>query len=118
MKKLVLGIMLITLNSCDLFKSGINFEIDNQTNSIVRDIKFYTSENIKVIQIEKINPNQKTINFLSMKDNKTDGHYILEFTRENGNIERIEAGYYTNGSVLNDLIQFKIKTDTTNIFLK
>ncbi len=53
MKKLVLGIMLISLNSCDLFKSGINFEIDNpvlltiDVSEYKHKNKFYIDPNLK-----------------------------------------------------------------------
>lgn len=48
-----------------------------------------------------------------MKDNQSDGSYILEFSRDNGKKEHIVAGYYTNGAFPNKWIKFKIESDTT-----
>jgi hypothetical protein len=50
-----------------------------------------------------------------MRNNKSDGHYILEFNRKDGRKEKIQAGYYTNGSCLNNSITFEIQKDTTYI---
>lgn len=115
MKKILLASILITINSCYLFKSGLNFEIYNNSNSKVENIKFYTSEKLNFTKIDKIESKNKIMNFLSMRNNKADGHYILEFNRKDGRKEKIQAGYYTNGSCLNNSITFEIQKDTTYI---
>jgi len=45
-----------------------------------------------------------------MEENKTDGHYILEFTDEKGKIRKTTAGYYSNGNSLDQEITFEIGT--------
>ena len=119
MKKLIIILTLLSLNSCFLLKeNGINIEIKNKSNFPIENVKFYTSEKLTDIKFDKIEPNQTVENFLSMKDNKIDGSYILEFNRIGGVKEYSGGGYYTNGGSLDELVQFEIQKDTTLVKFK
>ena len=113
MKKLIAITLILTLNSCYLFKEkGIEFTIENKSDSIIENVKFTTSENLTVMEFDKIEPNQSVEDFLSMKYNKSDGSYVLKFTRANGKMESQGYGYYTNGGALDRWVEFEIKNDT------
>ncbi|MEZ4796055.1 MAG: hypothetical protein R2785_02690 [Flavobacteriaceae bacterium] len=112
-KKFYVFILFLTLNSCYLLKeNGIDFEIVNQSNVEITNVKFTTSEKLNNIEIEKIVPNEVISEFLSMKYNKTDGAYFLEFTRSNGKKEIVKSGYYTNGGSLDRWVKFVEEKDT------
>ena len=114
MKKIILGILILTLSSCHYLGkgNGIDFEIKNNSKETITDIKIYTSEKIEVVSVEKIEPNKSISDFLSMKENKTDGEYHIEFKRKNGSTQNSKGGYYTNGVALNSWIEFDIRNDT------
>jgi len=112
-KRLSVIILFLTLNSCYLLKkNGIDFEIVNKSNAEITNVKFTTSEKLNIIEIEKIEPNEIMSEFLSMKYNKTDGAYFLEFTRSNGKKEIFKRGYYTNGGSLDRWVKFEVEKDT------
>ena len=47
--------MILSLNSCFMFReNGIKVEIVNDSNELMTDIAFTTSENLEVIEIAKI----------------------------------------------------------------
>ena len=119
MKKIILGILILTLNSCHLIGkgNGIKFKIENNSELIITNVKFYTSEKLAIAEFDKIEPNENISDFLTMKNNKSDGEYILEFTRENGIKEKSNGGYYTNGGALDRWIEFDVKSDTTFVKL-
>ena len=48
-----------------------------------------------------------------MQSNKSDGTYILEYTR-NGKKETKNYGHYTNGAAINQWVEFEIENDTVN----
>jgi hypothetical protein len=53
------------------------------------------------------------INYLDMHGiENSEGSYVLEFKRENGVMEKINGGYYTNGSSVNQKVILYIKNDT------
>ena len=84
MKKLIAMILLLSLNSCYLIKeNGIQFTIENKSDFLIENVKFSTSEKLTIMEFDKIEPNQSVADFLSMKNNKHDGSYTLEFTRSN-----------------------------------
>ena len=83
MNKLLIGILILTLNSCHLIGKGNGIELAIENKS----------------------------DFLTMKDNKSDGNYVLEFTR-NGKKEIQGYGYYTNGGALDKWVEFEIENDT------
>ena len=113
MRKFIALILILSLNSCFQSEgSGIEFYIENNSDFAITDVKFTTSENLASKQFEIIEPNQGVSDFLSMKENVSDGSYVLEFTRYNGKRDSIGAGYYTNGGALDDKLEFKIQNDT------
>lgn len=83
----------------------------NTTEKTIRNIKLYTSENKEVLTFGELKSGEKITDFLNMKKNKTDGHYILEFTNEEGEIKKTTAGYYSNGKSLDQKISFEIEKD-------
>lgn len=112
-KKLIAIFILLVLNSCNLLKeNGIGLKIKNNSNSSISNIQFYTTEKLSTLIFNKIEPNKNLKGFLSMKNNKSDGAYTLEFTRLNGKKENFSSGYYTNGKTLDSLVEFEIKEDT------
>jgi len=113
MKKLsaIVIILILILSSCDSNKGkGIKFEIRNNSDQEIAKVKFYTSEKLAIAEFDKIEPNESVSDFLTMKNNRSDG---LEFTRADGKKEIISCGYYTNGGPLNNKVKFEIKKDTT-----
>ena len=118
MKKLLLIIVILTLNSCFVFEeNGIEVKIKNISSEPITDIEVTTSEKLDVIKIDRIEPNENVSEFLSMRENKTDGGYIVTFTRENGKTETRKDGYYTNGGSLDEWIEFNVKSDTVLVKL-
>lgn len=118
MKKILLYFIFISLFSCSFLerKNGIEFKIENNSNSTIRDLKFFTSERTEIKKFENIQSNQNIADFLNMTKNKSDGHFILEFTKANGKKVSRNYGYYTNGKALEKEIKFEIENDT--IFVK
>lgn len=113
MKKLVLLVIALTLTSCYLFReNGIEVEITNNSGSPISDVKFTTSEYLNSLNYAAVSPDETVSGFLNMSENKTDGSYVLEFTRENGKREMLGNGYYTNGGSLDSRVIFKIEKDT------
>ncbi len=99
------------LISCSFQGNGIKYTIANETSQQIRNIKFYTSEELEVSTISFIDSHEKSSGFLSMDQNESDGMYILEFEKEEKLI-RFPSGYYTNGSALNRTVEFNILPDT------
>lgn len=113
MKKLFVIILVLSLSSCFKHKEkGIDFEIKNESELTIKEIKFYTSEKTTIAEFHKIEPNESTTSFLAMKNNQSDGGYVLEFTRSDGQKEISSNGYYTNGSPLDRKISLVVKKDT------
>ena len=114
MKKLIVITLILTLNSCLLFKeNGIEMKIKNNSSEPITNVEFTTTEKLKIIKIDKIEPNESVTEFLSMKKNKSDGAYSLTFNRANGKKEITGGGYYTNGGSLDHWVDFKVDNDTT-----
>ena len=113
MNKILFGILILTLNSCHLIGkgNGIEFTIENKSDFPIENVRFTTSENLAELKFDKIEPNANVSDFLNMKDNKIDGSYVLEFTR-NGKKETQGYGYYTNGGALDKWVEFEIENDT------
>lgn len=114
MKKLIVITIILTLNSCSMFKeNGIEMKIKNNSSEPITNVEFTTTEKIEIIKINKIEPNESVTEFLSMRKNKTDGAYSLTFTRANGKKETSSGGYYTNGVSLDHWIDLIVENDTT-----
>jgi len=116
MNKLVIILIGLCLTSCILFtEDGVDVEIVNNSDHPIHNIKFYTTEELTILTYDTIKVNQKVEEFLSMKKNKTDGGYVFECTRVNG--EKIEdgGGYYTNGAEIERRVSIEVRNDTTMI---
>lgn len=112
MKKITLLLVILVVYSCSMFDdNGINFSIKNASNSPISNITFSTSEFLEKKNFEVLQNDLQHSGFLSMKDNKFDGCYILTFTRANGVNDSINFGYYSNGICLNEWIDIEIKSD-------
>ena len=109
-----MGLIVLTLFSCNSFENGVEVKIDNNSNETITDIVFTTSENLETIEFESIDTNNSVKGFLSMKENKVDGTYLIKLTRKNGKIESKEIGYYSNGVPLKEMIEIKITNDSIN----
>ena len=105
--------IILTLNSCSFKENGIEMEITNNSKEPITEVEFTTSERLQIIKIGSIQPNETVKEFLSMRQNKSDGFYWLTFTRHDGKKEICGGGYYTNGKSLDKLVKFEIKSDTT-----
>lgn len=113
MRKLLSLILILNLSSCTFYKKdGIEAHIKNNSDQTIRNIEFTTSEKVKSIKIDSIEPNKSVREFLSMSMNKSDGSYTLTFNRKNGKIETRGGGYYTNGSSLDHWVDFIVENDT------
>jgi len=113
MKKLIAITLILTLNSCYLFKKdGIEVQIKNNSSEPITHVEFTTSEKLEIIEIDKIEPNETVTEFLSMRKNKSDGAYSLSFTRTSGKKEIRGDGYYTNGGSLDHWVDFIVENDT------
>lgn len=110
---MLIGILILTLNSCHLIGkgNGIEFTIENKSDFPIENVRFSTSENLAELKFDKIKPNRDISEFLTMKNNKSDGNYVLEFT-QNGKKKTQGYGYYTNGGALDKWVEFEIKNDT------
>jgi len=115
MKKILLIYLLFIVVSCNFLKDGIEIEISNNSKVPLKNLKFSTSENKEVLTFKELKSGEKINEFLSMKDNKTDGSFSLEFTNQKGEIKKLTAGYYSNGKPLDNKIIFMIQNDTTLI---
>lgn len=114
MKKLFAILIILIFSSCNLHKgNGIKFEIRNNSDRLITNVKFYTSEKLVIAEFDKIEPNESVSDFLALKNNQSDGGYVLEFTRSDGKKEINSGGYYTNGGSLNSMVELEIKKDTT-----
>jgi hypothetical protein len=112
MKKLIFAFACCSLLACNLLSNKIEVEVINKSEKSIKNLKLYTSENKEMARFDEIAPNQAKSGFISMAENKTDGHYILEFTNEKGENKKAQGGYYSNGTPLNDKIIFEIQKDT------
>lgn len=114
MKKTVLSLTMLVLMSCQIFKErGVHIKIVNHTDGPITKVIISTSEKLDHITLDTLSPNESNSNFLSMKNNKTDGSYTLEYELQDGSKINDNHGYYTNGGALDEWIRFDIKNDTT-----
>lgn len=114
MKKFLMGLIVLIFFSCNYLKKGVEVRIDNNSDETITDVLFTTSENLETIEFESIDTNKSVKGFLSMKENKVDGTYLIKFTRKNGNIESKKVDYYSNGVPLKEIIEIKITNDSIN----
>jgi hypothetical protein len=68
-----------------MFKENrIEMKIKNDSSELITNVEFTTTEELEIIKIDRIEPNESVTEFLWMRKNKTDGAYSLTFTRANG----------------------------------
>lgn len=112
MRKVTLLLLLVAISSCNLTKEkGITFRILNTSDFPITEVEISTSENLGKISIDRIEKSEDKEGFLSMKDNKMDGSYILKYTI-NGVTKETSDGYYTNGGGLESYIGYEIQNNT------
>lgn len=103
----------LTISSCSFFKgTGVDFEIKNNTDKTVNEIKILTTDGSETSVFSKIETGESESGFLKMDTDKNDGSYILEFKRENEEPKIYMNGYFSNGAAMSDKIIFEIETDT------
>lgn len=111
---LVLIVLLSIFTACNRRSGkGISVKVKNDSNAEIRGLRITTSEQLASINTRSIKADEDLEGFLNMNDNSTDGSYVISFARENGKTERLNRGYYTNGSPLEANMQIEIKADTT-----
>lgn len=111
-KKIFFALACCSLLACNNLSNNIEVEVINKSEKSIKNIKLYTSEIKEVAKFEKIESNEMKSGFLKMTENKTDGHYIIEFTNEKGENKKAQGGYYSKGVPINDKIVFEIQKDT------
>jgi hypothetical protein len=98
--------------SCSYIKQGIDIEIINSSDEIVRDVVFLADGDAKIMW-EQIEPNQKIKGFLDMTHTLgVDGSYTFVYLDKEGNKKQTASGYYTNGKPLNKKVVCEIQNDT------
>lgn len=113
MKKVVPLLLLLSITSCFYdFNNGIKVGVTNNSGETIRNIAFTTSEEVAGVAIDSILPNTTANTYLSMRKNKTDGAYMLHFTRNDKSKETVIAGYYSNGNALNYRVDYIVERDT------
>lgn len=76
---------MFALNAYVFYKpDGIEIKINNSSSQTITEVRFTTTEEFKVILIDSIVPGETVTKFLSMRDNETDGSYVLSFRDPNG----------------------------------
>lgn len=109
-------IIIITLTSCNLLvEKGIEFEIENNSDFPITDVKFTTTEKLNEIEFKNIENNTSVSGFLKMDKNRTDGSFLLEFNRYDGKQVFKEYGYYSNGAPDENKIIFMVENDSISI---
>lgn len=113
-KKISMFLLLLSLNACGLLgENGMEIKITNDSGAPITNLEFTTTEKLGLVQIDKIEPNNSTNEFLSMRENRLDGAYLFTFVRANGQKETIKFGYYSNGIAFGQLAECIVKKDTT-----
>jgi hypothetical protein len=107
-------VYVLILISCKPYtEKGIAVIVKNSSSSTIHDTEIGTSEKLSTINNVILNPGKEINSFLKMKENKTDGSYIILYTLANGKKENIDAGYYTNGAPIERSMYIDIQRDTT-----
>ena len=102
------------ITSCILYSpNGIEVQIKNNSDKIIQNVVFSTTENLDSLMFYTIKPGEKVKGFLSLKETKSDGSYTLVYEDFQKNKFEIERGYYTNGGSSDNLVEFDIRKDTS-----
>ncbi len=118
MLKILYALLIFTLISCQPVskEKRIRFFIVNKSEAPIKNVRLTTSEHLSEhlyeAKFQILGPEEKVSGFLIMQENRSDGCYLLAFTRE-GEKQVIKCfGYYTNGAPLEKWVKFQIKNDT------
>jgi len=103
-------ILMVFLSSCDK-DNGIAIGIENKTNDAINNVVFTTTEDLTQIRIDRLEPKERVIRYLSMSNSIKDGAYVLSFNRANGQKESSKVGYYSNGLALNQRVDFQVNNE-------
>ncbi len=112
--------MVMLFTACrDLTKGkGIEVQVSNQSGSLVSEVSVSTSEKLDSLVFPAIKNSNERSGRLSMKDNRTDGSYVLRFKRSDGNYHTLSCGYFTNGAPMDLAVSYIIDNDTVLVKLK
>ena len=110
---IILIICGLVITSCSFFEgTGVDFEIQNNTGRTLNKVQIKTTDSSKTSIFNKVESGKSVSGFLKMDTDKNDGSYILEFKRENEEIEKYMNGYFSNGAAMSHKIIFEIEADT------
>jgi hypothetical protein len=115
MKKIIWILVLTVLVACSHQEKGIEVKIENQSDFPITEVEFYTSQKISLVEFQRVEAGKSVSGFLSMKENTTDGNYVLGFRRNNGEKELRHDGYYTNGFPSAKRVIFEVQNDTVHV---
>jgi len=91
---------------------SIQVEIENKSGAKISKIQIGTSENLEKVEIAELAAGAKASKQLSLKDNKADGSYSVELSRENGRADKVKTGYYSNGKALENTMNVAVYKDS------
>ncbi|WP_282018551.1 hypothetical protein [Salegentibacter mishustinae] len=110
---IILIICGLVITSCSFFEgTGVDFEIQNNTDRTLNKVRIKTTDGSKTSIFKKVESGKSVSGFLKMDTDKNDGSYILEFKRENEEIEKYMNGYFSIGAAMSHKIIFEIEADT------
>ncbi|THD68962.1 hypothetical protein E7Z59_01110 [Robertkochia marina] len=112
MKKILLLILLLSFSSCLLIQDGIRIQVENNSDDVITEVKFFTSDSARSTGKLQLGPGDYFMDFHDMSHDQSDGNYKLQFKRIDGEVINIPHGYYTNGGALESRLIFDIKNDT------
>lgn len=104
----VAGIFAVTF----LNPVGIHFKIVNNSNTAITNIKFYTTERTSEFVLDRLEKDATVEDFLSMRKNKAEGTYSIEYTDYKGD-QVVRNGFYAKGKPLDEFVRVAITQDTT-----
>ncbi|NOT38116.1 MAG: hypothetical protein HOP11_12145 [Saprospiraceae bacterium] len=94
MNQFILFVIVLILSSCN---NGIYFSVKNDSENEIFNVKFYTSEKVKVLNLGSIKSGAKKAGHLNMWRNRIDGAYTIEYRNSDNKTILHSNGYYTNG---------------------
>jgi hypothetical protein len=110
---IILIICGLVITSCSFFEgTGVDFEIQNNTDRTLNKVQIKTTDGSKTSIFNKVESGKSVSGFLKMDTDKNDGSYILEFKRENEEVEKFMNEYFSNGTGMSHKIIFEIERDT------
>jgi hypothetical protein len=110
---IILIICGLVITSCSFFEgTGVDFQIQNNTGRTLNKVQIKTTDSSKTSIFNKVESGKSVSGFLKMDTDKNDGSYILEFKRENEEVEKFMNEYFSNGTGMSHKIIFEIERDT------